>query len=317
MKKKIVEGKVNSVGEDLGLGSNLTKDFKKAVGLGRSDGASSSGAMLGGNGGHGRDASRWDPFSSETEYPPDSNRNSAFPLEAEIAFGTKPRNYPRCLNFVYIDHQVLSDEAKVPVSRARLVYLLVFGGLLLNLFIAALLTILKSEKHWIHLAVSGALLVALTLFELTAYESAFRGAYQTSESVRMQYVVLGLLNTALLLLYTFAGVSCFNGWLRQRSASPNLEDLHRVLAGIEASYWTLLLFYATYSIFDYNNFRTSGAVGLSTAALQSASESLQNGRSMHSRPGRFGGRRGQVARADGMTNDKVQEIRDRYRNVDV
>ena len=195
VKKKVVESKVNSIGEDLGLGSNVTKDISKAIGLRRDDGAGSSSNPFNESLTSGLESSRWNPFSRDLEDRSDRESNP-FPLDAEVAFGSAPRNHPPCLNLFFIDQEILTEEAKLPVSRVRLVYLLTIGGLVINFFIAALLTILGSEGHWIKLVVSGVLLLAVSLFELISYEFAFRGAYKSSDQVRVQYVVLGLVNIA-------------------------------------------------------------------------------------------------------------------------
>lgn len=295
VKKKAFETKVNQIGKDLGI-SNVRKDVSKALGIGGNEGTSSSA----------------NPFSlDQQDVPPSNGNRGLFPgtrptqrddatAEAVASIANMPGNYPPLLNIFYIDRSILSLVAKAPVGLAHWVFLFTVLGLALNSAIHIVLTVRGRERQWADLISSLFMLFALSFYALVAYFYAFRGAYRSSSSTQAWYLVLGAIHLALLALYAFLGVSFFNGWTRLRNVSGKLENVYKVLAGIEAAYWTFILLFATYALYEYYDFRRSKAQGLSAATLGAFTTVENPGNQFASAPPPPG------------TRSTVDEIRERY-----
>ncbi|PXF49293.1 hypothetical protein BWQ96_00867 [Gracilariopsis chorda] len=74
------------------------------------------------------------------------------------------------------------------------------------------LSAISDGDSWINIVLAICVGAVVTILEVVAYETAFRGAYRTSSKLRMRYVWMCVANVLLFSVYTFIGATLFNGW---------------------------------------------------------------------------------------------------------
>lgn len=304
IKKKAFEAQLNKVGKDLGLGSNLTSGFGAA-------------------------SSRAEPRQSEFSIFPSRGNNhdvegqretrDASPLSAEVAtiFDSKPNNFPIFLHFFYVDRSILSDAARKPVNNAFHLFCIIEALLLLNVIWNIVFTVLNKGNTWIDLLVGSLIAVLLSIYQLIAYETAFRGAYRTSTNLRKRYMYFTVANIVLIGLYAFMGVSFFNGWANivRIPDDAKSRNLQKGLTIVEAFLWTGTMFFVNYTLFDFYHFVQGRAQGLSDQSLNSASTANTSEGQGDYIPAETGTTRpGRTTRTN---NAQIQAIRDRYGTPDM
>lgn len=305
LKKKAFEAQLNKVGKDLGLGSNVTSGFS---GSSRQEPRNSA----------------WNVFGSqENGDTRDEPNEDDFAISPALLtyYESMPYNFPPYVRLFYINRSILSEEAKEPVATAYNFLCAMSSLLLLNTLLAVLFTSLERGKDWPFLLMSAGLTVLLTVYELYAFEVAFRGAYQTSTRLRKWYLALTSINIVLVSLYAFVGVGFFNGWTRLASLNKtgdaeeevNHEGARRIATIIEAILWSALLVFNIHVVFNYYHLVHGRDRGLSPEAVAAANRALANEDSsnrndagmLDGEANRGGGTQGRKSR--------IQEIRDRYR----
>eukprot|EP00177_Eucheuma_denticulatum_P004111 GFKZ01007455.1.p1 GENE.GFKZ01007455.1~~GFKZ01007455.1.p1 ORF type:complete len:313 (-),score=39.27 GFKZ01007455.1:1015-1953(-) len=305
LKKKAFEAQLNKVGKDLGLGSNVTSGFS---GSSRQEPRNSA----------------WNVFSTqENGDTRDENNENEFAISPALLtyYESMPYNFPPYLRMFYINRSILSDAANPPVTTAYNFLCAMASLLLLNSLLAVLFTSLEKGKDWPFLLMSAGLTVLLTLYELYAFEVAFRGAYQTSTGLRKWYIALTSINLVLVSLYAFVGVGFFNGWTRLASLNKTddseeqieHEGARRIATIIESILWSALLVFNIHVLFNYYHLVYGRDQGLSPEAIVAANRALAN--EDVGGDNEAGMRDGEGNRDGGVHGRKsrIQEIRDRYR----
>lgn len=307
VKKKAFEAHLNKVGKDLGFGSNLTS------GIGGSSGAEPR-------------QSDWSIFPSRNNdddvEAQDANADAS-PLPEEVAavFAARQKNFPMFIKLFYADRSILSDSALKPVTAAFRLLCLTEALLVLNTFMNILFTALNSGRGWIDLVIGAVAAILLSILQLFAYETAFRGAYRTSTNLRKRYMFFAVANIIILSLYAFLGVSFFNGWAQIPRISDSEEEkakgLRKGLVVVEALLWTGAIFYSIYTLFEFYHFVQGREQGLSSEALNNVRRPTANDgpqQADHIPPEVGSSRPGGGTRTD---RARIQAIKDRYRTADM
>lgn len=286
--KKAFESKVNKFSKDLGFNatssSNSTPNWP-TFGLSNND--------------------------VEQQQSAQQQPDELFPAPEAAYFDALPANYPPLFHLFYLDRTILSDAAQKPVSYAHIIYILLTLGAVMNTAVAIAVVVLRKGTDWPYLLASAIATVLLAVFELYTYQTAFRGAYKTSQKIRQRYVILGAVNLLIICVYAFAGVLFFNGWSRLRDVGEDHPQLRRALTIIEALFWTVMLFFNTFTMFEHYHFQRDGAQGLSSSAISFAKRAERAdaaaAAAQEGEPPASGARINRRDRA------AIEEIRDRYR----
>lgn len=306
-KKKAFETHLNKVGKDLGLGSNVTSGF-------------------GGSSGAEPRQSEWSIFPSRNnndDVEAQDTNADASPLPEEVAaiFETRPKNFPMFIKLFYADRSILSDSALKPVTTAFRMLCLIEALLALNTFVNILFTGLNSGKGWIDLVIGALVAIVLSIYELFAYETAFRGAYRTSTNLRKRYMFFTLANIIVLSMYAFLGVSFFNGWAQipriADSEEGKAKGLRKGFVVVEALLWTGTVCFTIYTLFEFYHFVQGREQGLSSEAISNARRSTANDRPQegdHIPPEVGSSRPGGGTRTD---SAQIQAIKNRYRTAEM
>lgn len=307
VKRKAFEAQINKVGKDLGLSSNVSSNFS------------------GGDRQQPRTPT-WNVFSLEDDSESPELYTEDGPVVSPTVtshYESQPNNFPPFIRLIYVDQSILSEAAKQPVRWAFYVLCAMELLLVLNTLVAVLFTALEAGKDWYFLIISAAVTALLSFYELFTFEVAFRGAYQSSTGQRKRYLYLSAINILPMLLYAFLGVGFFNGWMRigyldekETRDELNQPNLRKVFSVIEASLWTLLLFFSMYVSFEYYHLVKGREQGLSVEAIAAANRA-QSSESPDTSNVVSSGDVQDRGRVEGSTSSRIQEIRDRYKTEQV
>lgn len=300
--KKAFEAKLKKIGNDIGLtdalgggsSSNANNDWTGFPSSGMGEGLGQAGNRS-------------------------ENDESPFPVPLATYFDGKAKNFPPLIHLFYIDRTILSDRASNGVKWALYNLILVEVMLLVNMGCAILFNILKSDSRWIYIVLSGAIGLLLTLFELLAYETAFRGAYRTNNGIQQRYMVFCAVNLVLAGLYAFIGTAWFNGWTRIsgiNSGSIQSGTLRMVFTIIEAFGWSVALFVSMFTLFEYYHIWHGKHQGLSVEASRLARSGI-HGEEVRERPETRTSDRVQQQESHGgnrgdSRQDRLDQIRNKY-----
>lgn len=292
--KKAFESKLNKVGKELGLKS----DNKNIFGGASSSNKESPFAFLQRN--ENADAERDVESAPETF----SSRNANI-------FDSKPKNFPFLIHIFYVDRSILSESARIPVTWAFRSLCLMEILLVFNSASNILSTILKKGDDWIFLLLSVVASILLSVYQLFAYETAFRGAYRTSRNLKKRYLYMFTPNIIISAIYACLGIGWLNGWMRIRSIVNDEfenEAVRETVTIVEALGWMVLMFVSVYTVFEYYHLYQSDQEGLSPSAIESAnySDRAEQETTQPTRQNNQDTNRGR--RPD------VQAIRDKYSN---
>lgn len=293
--KKVLEAKVKHIGKELGIGDGL-----------------------GGTPSTQQERSR--------TFDLGNNEYDEFPVQAVSYFDNMRNNFPPILNLFYYDSSILSDKVKVTVRWAYHVFLAIEVLLVFNLLSVVVKTVKMKGQGWLFIVLSILVGIVVTVFELLAFDTAFRGAYRTNPRLRLRYIYLSSATLVLCGIYAFTGAAWFNGWARvaqyseARTKTPDdsksseaelLGTVGIVFSVIESLGWTAALFLVTFTLFDFYHLWKDGNQGLSEEALRLAQS---NGR----------GRTNEASVDDGSLSersdryrttpnvDRIEEIRNKY-----
>lgn len=283
VQKHIIKSKAKKVQADLGLG-------------GSQDG-SSLGNLFGKPGG--------------TEGSPGGQQDDMFSGDPAMeAYGNMPANYPPGLKLVYIDHSILSQHAQPPVAAARRLFMLVVCGGIVNLLVNILFAAVAIGQSSLAFNLLPSFIAALLLAmcQLAFYELAFRGVYRTSRSLQMWYMATCAVTSALCLLYALLDGSFCHGWLSVFAKGKDSSTSFKVVAGLEASYWTLLAVLSILTLWQHNSYRNSRILGLSSAARSNPPIHEGTGTDVE---GQFTGTQKQGKSLD-PKKARIEEIKSRY-----
>lgn len=303
VKKKAFEAQLNKVGKDLGFGSNVTSGF-----------GSSSQAEP-----RRSDFSIFPSRNNDDDIEGQGENADASPLSNELAtvFETKPKNFPIFVNLFYVDRSILSEAARRPVNTAFYLLCVIESLLVLNTVVNIVFTAVDKGGDWVDLLVGGLVAVLISIFELIAYETAFRGAYRTSTNLRKRYFYFTGANIVMPALYAFLGYTFFHGWSRipKIPEDAKLKGLRKGLVVVEALFWTGTWFFGMYTSFEFYHFVQGKAQGLSSEAMNNATRSNSNeGPGDHIPPEVGTSRPDRSTRTD---NARIQAIKDRYRTAEM
>lgn len=206
-----------------------------------------------------------------------------FPVQAATYFDNMPNNFPPILNLFYYDSNILSDEVRGTVGWAYRVLMAMEVLLFFNLVSTVARIVRMKGQGWIFIVLSTLVGIIVTVFELFAYDTAFRGAYRTNTRLRLRYIYLSTVTLILCGIYAFTGSAWFNGWTRiaqfngnrrktsaKSSEAASLGIVEVIFCAIESLGWTAALFLVTFTLFDFYHLWRSNSQGLSDQSLRLA-----------------------------------------------
>lgn len=305
--RKALGAKLKNVGQDLGL-SDLA-------------GSSSD-----------RQNNTWSIFDADSQ--PQSDQRSVhpsdddlFPLPVANFFDNMPNNFPPVLHLFYIDFAILSLAATRPMKLVRWVLRLSTFAISLNVTVSILMTAFVTKGEWLSILFSVVVGVFAIIFQLIAYDTAFRGAYRTNKQLRIRYCALVAVNIVLALVYAVAGVSFLHGWARisalrgAPSASEGGDDatVHNVhvgyaLCAAEAALWTGLVVLSATCLYRYFGLLQDGGAGLSRSALSEARAGGASDRAAQGPARAESAEAGSSAARSGV-DARVEAIRNKYQQT--
>lgn len=248
-----------------------------------------------------------------------------FPVQAATYFDNMPNNFPPILNLFYYDSNILSDEVKGTVGWAYRVLMAMEVLLVFNLLSTVIRIVRMRGQGWIFIVLSTLVGIIVTVFELFAYDTAFRGAYRTNARLRLRYIYLSTVTLILCGIYAFTGSAWFNGWTRiaqfneTRKKAPadgsseaaSLGTVEVIFCAIESLGWTAALFLVTFTLFDFYHLWRNNRQGLSDQALRLAQSNDRRDTKLNnindSTP-----REGNDRQRTTPNGDRIEQIRNKY-----